>query len=291
MKTNAFTKPTPEINRILRDAGIRTHIEKSLERVLENLGVKKTGKHAKELTQIGLESKGYEYEARAHDWLSGYDLLESMQARQDIIFDQVKGYVKGPKVLDLGCGSGTIGKYLSEEHDVTLADVYRDTKMDSIDLPFVQFVQGENVPLEDEFDTTLLLTVLHHSIDPEKTLKEAKRLTRAGGRIVILESVYGIPDDIQEMNAYTNKEITDRFKRLTTEEQRLVTAYFDHLFNRIIDYTPNPMLKVSCPYNFNTPDGWAEILKKLDIKETVREYLGVDQPLAEIYHTIHTGQR
>ena len=92
-------------------------------------------------------------------------------------------------------------------------------------------------------------------------------------------------------SAYKLKKLPSIYwLNLDSEEQRMVVAYFDHLFNRIIDYSDDPGMKVNCPYNFNTPDGWAGLLDSIGAPEVSREYLGVDQPLADIYHTIHVGR-
>lgn len=90
------------------------------------------------------------------------------------------------KILDLGSGNCCVAKILKDmRHDVTPVDVknlsvYKDIQ------PIVY--DGNALPFEDDkFDCALLLTVLHHTTNPEQILKEAKRVSK---KIIILEDTY-----------------------------------------------------------------------------------------------------
>jgi len=97
---------------------------------------------------------------------------------------------KGAKILDLGCGSGIIGKTFQEIFQADLIGVDIDDKRISA-IPF-QLVDGENLPFpENSFDVALINYVLHHSRDPIALLNEAKRVTK--DKIVIFED---LPEDI-----------------------------------------------------------------------------------------------
>jgi ubiquinone/menaquinone biosynthesis C-methylase UbiE len=51
---------------------------------------------------------------------------------------------------------------------------------------------GEKLPFDDlAFDTTLLITVLHHTPDPDAVLQEAIRVSAR--RIVVMEDIYTNP--------------------------------------------------------------------------------------------------
>ena len=97
---------------------------------------------------------------------------------------------KGTKILDLGAGHGGLCKALRAEgfevHPVDVKDgsFFEDVRP--------QLYDGERLPFADRhFDTTLLITVLHHTPDPELVLAEAMRVS--GRRLVVMEDVYANP--------------------------------------------------------------------------------------------------
>lgn len=92
------------------------------------------------------------------------------------------------QILDLGAGEGYVGGGAAAEpgNVVVLADVVDFNRMP---MPLVLY-DGHHLPFEpDTFDTTLLIFVLHHAENPEGVLREVRRVTRAGGRVAVLESV------------------------------------------------------------------------------------------------------
>jgi len=93
---------------------------------------------------------------------------------------------KGSKILDLGCGSGVIGKYFQDffQAEVIGVDI-EDKRVENI--PF-KIIDGVNLPFADNsFDTVLIAYVLHHASDPMSLLREAKRVTRKN--IIIYEDL------------------------------------------------------------------------------------------------------
>jgi SAM-dependent methyltransferase len=90
----------------------------------------------------------------------------------------------GERVLDLGAGTGWVGKRIAERKgcDVRLVDVL---DCNETDLPHSVY-DGHTVPFADkEFDVCLLMFVLHHALNQEEILREAARVTRR--RIVLVE--------------------------------------------------------------------------------------------------------
>lgn len=90
------------------------------------------------------------------------------------------------KILDIGCGNGLISLYLQKKgFDVTALDV--ENLAYSEDIKVVVY-DGKNIPFtENQFDTALLITVLHHTDNPEKVLQEAVKVAK---KIVIIEDIY-----------------------------------------------------------------------------------------------------
>lgn len=110
--------------------------------------------------------------------------LERVRIRE--MLDCFEDYLKeGDRVLDFGCGLGGISeKLISDGYDVVSLDV-KNVSLTDVE-PVIY--DGKKIPFEDNsFDVALVLTVLHHTVDPEKILEEVGRVAK---RIVVIEDVY-----------------------------------------------------------------------------------------------------
>lgn len=91
------------------------------------------------------------------------------------------------RVLDIGGGWGFYEEPLrrSRNCEVTVLDVVEPGFRK---VPVVVY-EGEKIPFPDQsFDVSLLVTVLHHVPDPEKVLREARRVTRRF--VIVVEDLY-----------------------------------------------------------------------------------------------------
>lgn len=99
------------------------------------------------------------------------------------------------EVADLGCGTGEVLAMLApvvrrvvgidREQAMLEAAAERCAGVDNVTLR-----QGglEDLPLGDrEVDAALLMLVLHHVADPARALREARRVVRPGGTVVVLD--------------------------------------------------------------------------------------------------------
>lgn len=93
---------------------------------------------------------------------------------------------KKNSILDIGCGVCNVCEILlNRGFKITPLDVQNVSFVDSIK-PVLY--DGNKIPFQDnEFNTSLLITVLHHTPKPEKILQEAKRVSE---NIIIVEDVY-----------------------------------------------------------------------------------------------------
>ncbi len=93
------------------------------------------------------------------------------------------------QILDIGAGPGVYYEPLTKRgHEAVLLDVQ---KYKTCPYP-VTYFNGSQIPFADKsFDTSLLITVLHHTPNPEAILKEAKRVTRKN--IIVIEDIYTRP--------------------------------------------------------------------------------------------------
>ena len=98
-------------------------------------------------------------------------------------------YITGNKILDIGLGTGSIAKLLSDgtrtvtSIDVTNTSLYPDIQpimYDGVKIPFKA----------NSFDTGLLICVLHHCDEQLEVLKDSMRTCR---RLVILEDTFRNP--------------------------------------------------------------------------------------------------
>ena len=103
------------------------------------------------------------------------------------IVKQIEPYLnKHYKILDIGSGLCTVCEILRIKG-------YQTTPLDVQDLSFVDGIKpilydGDKIPFnENEFDISLISTVLHHISHPKKILREAKRVSK---KIIVVEDIY-----------------------------------------------------------------------------------------------------
>ena len=96
------------------------------------------------------------------------------------------------KILDLGCGEGHFLEYLYEKEyknlsGFDLADSFRDKSGSRYE---INLGNAENLPYNNNsFDVLVLDQFLEHVINPKKVLKEAFRVTKFAGKVLV-----GIPN-------------------------------------------------------------------------------------------------
>jgi ubiquinone/menaquinone biosynthesis C-methylase UbiE len=192
-------------------------------------------------------------------------------SRADLYSGQISPWILGRDVLDLGCGSGLIGVRLEHQRlcNVTFADT-----VDYLDVnrPFVTL--SDRLPFADAaFDTTVISTVLHHSLNAEGILREAARVTRC--RLVIKESVIDV--SLKQHNA--SHSLTTKFLALTNDHQFLYTCFVDWFFNRILE------TGIAVPFMFRSIGHWRQSLNSLGSIESCID-LGIDDSIGALYHVL-----
>ena len=131
-------------------------------------------------------------------------------------------------IIDIGSGTGTTSRLLRERgFEVTSVDV-KDRSIDPSLRPVLY--DGTTLPFSDDsFDCALLLTVLHHTPDPETVLREAARVAK---HIIIIEDVY------------------------TNSPQKYLTFFTDSLFN--LEFRGHP-------HSNKRDSEWRELFSKLHL--------------------------
>lgn len=175
-------------------------------------------------------------------------------------FENIKDYIIGNKILDLGAGNGLLALEIKEQLDkeVVLVDV---VDYNYTDLPLILYNPEEKVPLADEeVDTTILYTVLHHASDPEHLLEEAMRVTRK--RLVIKE-------------AYIEEDSI-----------RITNSFVDWFYNRVIGDED-----INVPLNFLKIEGWEKLLKLYGFDVIETKYVGIDEPAVPEHHVFIIAEK
>ncbi len=125
-----------------------------------------------------------------------HDLRKYGQYKNDIFEKLAFPFEPGFQLLDVGCGDCSDAKIFKEAFCLLVkgCDVYKHPNSDLLELDFTN-ASADNLPYSDKsFDYTFIHDVLHHVDELNqdraihiKALGELKRVTKAGGYVIILE--------------------------------------------------------------------------------------------------------
>ena len=137
------------------------------------------------------------------------------------------------KVLDVGCGDGTLAAGLvAERPDVTIRGI--DVLMRQETAIPVTIFDGEKIPSDDASeDVVMFVDVLHHTRDPMVLLMEAKRVSR---RWILIK---------------------DHFRDGFLANETL----------RFMDWVGNAHFGVALPYNYWSSPQWNKGFEQLELKK------------------------
>lgn len=101
-------------------------------------------------------------------------------------YDMIKSYY-GSNCLDIGAGNGTYSQYLrGHGHQVTSLDVVDKSYHDLAH--GIHLFNGSDIPFaENEFDSSLLMFVLHHTNVQDELIRDAIRVTK--NYLIIAEDI------------------------------------------------------------------------------------------------------
>ncbi len=104
-----------------------------------------------------------------------------------IVLPQIREYLRpGDRILDLGAGPCHVSRLLRlSGFSVSAVDIVDSSHFVDVQ---VTLYDGCHLPFPDGyFDLSLILTVLHHTRNPEQLLQEAARASR---RIIVIEDTF-----------------------------------------------------------------------------------------------------
>ena len=276
-KINSWGHHIPTPQSVILDEEMVPYIDRVLQKILALNGLKNE--------EIDKFKKVAREKAKTISLLGEYErelkialLSRVRRAKQDaalferakIIYGQIKPFLVGDTLLDIGCGNGIIGK-LATPHfkKVQLLDVVKYVP-DALELPYLEYKEGHPLPVQEKYDTVLLLTVLHHSSDPVELLKMAWEVTNK--TLIIIESVVGV----HQVAPNIQYELAD----LSDKHQIAYAAFIDWFYNRVLHDN------VPVPYNFTTPDNWQVTFRKHNMRLTHTVHEGQDIEIGPEYHIL-----
>jgi SAM-dependent methyltransferase len=294
---NAFQKPVLPLKELLASQGVKEYVTRGLLAIFSDIGLvdEAKGRIVNTVIQETLQAGDLlDYERRIHRFLEENEVFEGLSKktadRAQRMVEVVLPWLVPGSVLDLGCGPGGVGKRCAEYgYKVTLADVYQSPAIPALMLPFVRLAQNADLPFkEGSFDNILIFAMLHHVEDPLRMISEVKRTLASGGRLHLIETVYGL--DSSELSERVSS-LDQEFAGLSTEEQRLATMFFDYFGNHVTwYYTEDPDKYIPVPFNFNTPSFWRERFGQAGFRCLQSRPWQID-PASGVFHYLLTLER
>src|SRR4030043_853994 len=174
------------------------------------------------------------------------------QVRRKWIFDKLKKFIPPPaKVLEVGCGAGNVSSFLAQKgYAVTGCEFYTE----AINMAWPNFLKVEgdasNLPFEDNsFDIVGIFDAIEHFQDDITPLKEAVRVTKRGGIIVLTvharKELWSIFDEMsRHKRRYTKKMLKHVFMGVNLSpllmEYMFMTLYLPMKYTRNKDWKNDP---------------------------------------------------
>jgi ubiquinone/menaquinone biosynthesis C-methylase UbiE len=157
-------------------------------------------------------------------------------------FVEFAGIADGERILDVGCGTGSLTRVVLESADVKsivgidLADVYLESARQTIRDPRVDFKAGDatSLPFADKsFDRAFAMLVLHFVPDAKKVVNEMRRVVRSGGVVAatVWDSLGGMPaqrlfwDAAATLGIASDKVLHDFYFRPMTRPKEMSAAW------------------------------------------------------------------
>jgi ubiquinone/menaquinone biosynthesis C-methylase UbiE len=122
------------------------------------------------------------------------------ESRREVLREELRVFVApagDERALDAGTGTGALAFALAPlVREVVAVDpvpeLLAEGRRRAAEFPNVRFVQGDATKLEfeaGEFDLAATLRTLHHVARPELVIAELTRVTRPGGRVLVVDQI------------------------------------------------------------------------------------------------------
>lgn len=165
---------------------------------------------------------------------------------------------RGERVLDLAAGTGTSSMaFVPSGAHVVAADFSRgmiaEGRRRHGNVPNLEFVQADatDLPFQDgEFDAVTMSFGLRNVNDPRRALRELRRVTKPGGRIVVCEFSHPPSRAFSGLYRFYN----DRVLPIVAKAMSSNADAYDYLNESIRDWPDQPTLAA-----WMRDAGWADV--------------------------------
>jgi len=283
---NIWQHSYPSPQSVLLSESLRVYVDKVFDTILDLNGFtdqeincfKKTAREIARKEPANLKNCEFRLKNALTNVQNKTRMDVALEERAKIIYDEVAPYVIGESLLDVGCGNGLVANLLRKHFrgKVLVTDI-KNYLFPGLHLRFKPYSEGSRLPCDrsEQFDTVLLIAVLHHATNPRELLRLAWAATRQ--RLIIIESVIGV----RERHNDVQYDLVDS----SLEDQTGYAVFIDWFYNRVLHDD------VQVPYNFTTPERWKEVFddEKMDLKHT--QFLGQDIKIGPEYHVLFVLER
>ena len=178
------------------------------------------------------------YDSIASEYEKSYDGKFTARFKQKMLdFCEV---TNGDKVLDVGCGIGTLIHEISRKAEIKAYGVDISSKMIEVcrqkykDIGF-EVTTGEKLPFEgNTFDMLTICCALHHLNNPQNFFIEAYRVLKSGGTLVVGEPLF--PLIIRKLTDWIFSPLIKAGDNKLFSHKRLISLFTDNGFSIINVY-------------------------------------------------------
>ena len=138
---------------------------------------------------------------------------------------------------------------------------------------------------DNEFDSVLAITVLHHASNPVELLKEISRVTKE--KLYSMETIVGVTPKSRTVEAVNDQrfELEKKFSSLDKNQQMMHASFHDWFYNDVVQGG------IDVPMNFATDIQWQKLFSELGLNIVVRYMIGFDQRTSGEYHVIYVCEK